>query len=194
MHAIVAIGASAGGLEPLRRIVAALPIPCIASVFVVMHIGSNPSVLPSLLDRPGFPATFAQEGTLIEAGHIYVAPPDHHMLLEQYSIRLSHGPKIHYTRPAIDPLFVSAAEIHGNQVLGIILSGEAGDGAAGLRAIKMHGGTTLVQLPKDAVAPSMPRAAIMADHPDDCLSVEEIAQRVGIFCSGHRSPPSDHHH
>ena len=72
------IGASAGGLEPLRRIIAVLPMPCLASIFIVMHIGSYPSVLPSLLDRPGFPAAFAQEGTLIEAGHIYAtAGPSH---------------------------------------------------------------------------------------------------------------------
>ena len=108
MHAVVVIGASAGGFEPLRRIIAALAVPCTASVYVVMHIGSKPSVLPSLLDRPGLPAGFAQDGTLIEAGHIYVAPPDHHMFLERHSIRLSHGPKVHHTRPAIDPLFVSA--------------------------------------------------------------------------------------
>jgi two-component system, chemotaxis family, protein-glutamate methylesterase/glutaminase len=186
---IVVIGASAGGLEPLRRIIAVLPMPCPASIFIVMHIGGYPSVLPSLLDRPGFPAAFAQEGTLIEAGHIYVAPPDRHMLLDRYSIRLSHGPKVHHARPAVDPLFMSAAEIHGNQVLGIILSGGDGDGAAGLRAIKTQGGMTLVQLPEDAVDPSMPRAAIRAKHPDDCLPVEVIAQRVGIFCSSPRSSP-----
>jgi two-component system, chemotaxis family, protein-glutamate methylesterase/glutaminase len=190
----VVIGASAGGFKPLQRIVAALPTPCTAAIFVVMHIGSNPSVLPLLLNRAGFPAAFAQEGTLIEAGHIYVAPPDHHMLLGRYAIRLSHGPKIHHTRPAVDPLFLSAAETHGSQVLGIILSGGNGDGAAGLSAIKMQGGTSLVQLPEDAAEPSMPRAAIRAHHPDDCLSVEEIAQRVSAFCSDlHRSSPPEHH-
>jgi len=87
----------------------------------------------------------------------------------------------------------SAAEIHGNRVFGVILSGGNGDGATGLLAIKMQGGATLVQLPEDAAYPSMPRAAIMAGHPNDCLPVEEIAQRVGIFCSGSRSPPSDYH-
>jgi len=180
MDRIVVIGASAGGLEPLRCIIVALPVPCTASVFVVMHIGRNPSVLPSLLscaDR--LPAAFAQDGVLIEAGHIYVAPPDHHMLLEPGRIRLRQGRKVHSTRPAADPLFVSAAEAYWEQVIGIVLSGGGWDGAAGLRAIKDHGGTALVQHPEDAAMPFMPRAAIAVGHPDACLPVQKIAQRVG---------------
>jgi two-component system chemotaxis response regulator CheB len=186
MHAIVVIAASAGGLEPLRRIVAALPRPCLGSVFVVLHIGNRPSMLPSILHRHGLPASFAQDGAAIEIGHIYAAVPDHHLLLEPGRIRLSQGPKVHYTRPAADPLFISAAEAYGERVMGIVLSGGDGDGAAGLRAIKEHGGITLVQNPRDAVAPSMPNAAIAADHPDVCLPLE-LARRVVSFCSrGHR--------
>ena len=141
------IAASAGGLDPLRRIIAALPVPCTAAVFVVMHIGPYPSVLPHLLGGRHV-ATFAQDGTPIEAGHIYIAPPDHHMYLGISSIRLSQGPKLHHTRPAADPLFITAAEAHGQQVLGIVLSGGDGDGADGLRAIVEHGGTAFVQDPK----------------------------------------------
>jgi two-component system chemotaxis response regulator CheB len=126
---------------------------------------------------------FAQDGALIEAGHIYVAPPDHHMFLGPGRIRLSQGSKVHHTRPVADPLFISAAETYGHRVMGIVLSGGDGDGAAGLRAITEHGGTSLVQDPKEAAIPSMPRAAIMADHPDTCLPVAEIAQRVRVFCS-----------
>jgi two-component system chemotaxis response regulator CheB len=120
---------------------------------------------------------------LIEAGHIYVAPPDHHMFLEPDRIRLDQGPKIHHTRPAADPLFISTAKSHGQRVMGIVLSGGDGDGATGLRAITEHGGIALVQSPLEAVSPSMPRAAMMADHPDACLPVGEIAQRVRAFCS-----------
>jgi two-component system chemotaxis response regulator CheB len=141
-------------------------------------------VLPSLLRSSGqHPATFAQDGALIEAGHIYVAPPNHHMVLEPDRIRLDHGPKVHHTRPAADPLFVSAAETHGQWVMGVVLSGGDGDGAAGLRAVAEHGGTALVQDPDEAVAPSMPHAAILADHPDACLPTEDIARCVSTFCS-----------
>ena len=119
---------------------------------------------------------------LIEAGHIYVAPPDHHMLVEEFVIRLTQGPKVHYTRPAADPLFISAAKAHSSRVMGIVLSGGDGDGAAGLRVIIEQGGTSLVQDPSEADTPSMPRAAILAYHPDAVLPVEEIARRVHLFC------------
>ena len=107
-----------------------------------------------------------------------MAPPDHHMLLELGRVRLNRGPEVHHTRPAVDPLFISAAEISGERVIGVVLSGGDGDGAEGLRSIKDHGGETLVQHPEDAAIPSMPKAAIVMDHPDACLSVEEIVKRV----------------
>jgi two-component system chemotaxis response regulator CheB len=120
MDGIVVIAASAGGLGPLRSIIAALPAPCTAAVFVVMHSGPYPSILPDLLGRAGvLPAAFARDGDKIEVGHIYVAPPDHHMVLGFDSIRLNQGPKVHYTRPAADPLFISAAEAHGKRVMGV---------------------------------------------------------------------------
>jgi two-component system, chemotaxis family, protein-glutamate methylesterase/glutaminase len=184
LNGIVVIAASVGGLGPLRRIIAILPVPCSAAVFVVVHIGPHPSRLPDLLRSRGqYPASFAQDGALIEAGHIYVASPDHHMVLGHGRIRINQEPKVHHTRPAADPLFISAAVAHGQRVMGIVLSGGGDDGTAGLRAIKEHGGTALVQDPKEAQMPSMPRSAIMGDHPDACLLAEEIAQRVRIFCS-----------
>lgn len=183
MKHIVVIGASEGGLKPLCLIIEAIAAPCAAAVFVVMHIGSHQSVLPSLLNRsPGLPAEFGQHDAVIQPGHIYVAPRDHHMLLTLTGIRLSRKPKLHYTRPAIDPLFISAAESHGQRVIGIILSGGGSDGTAGLRAIKECGGMALVQRPEEAAMPSMPQAAIAMDSPETLL-VEEIAQRVGAFCS-----------
>ena len=192
MNALVAIAASAGGFEPLRRIIAALPVPCAAAVFVVMHIGRQPSILPSLLGRvDGLTAAFARDGDLIEAGRIYVAPPNHHMLLQHYCVRLSGGPKVHHARPAADPLFVSAAKAHGERVIGVVLSGGNGDGAAGLREIKGYGGTALVQHPDDAAVPSMPLAALIGDHPDACLPIQDIAQRVAAFCSRDRTRWSD---
>jgi two-component system chemotaxis response regulator CheB len=141
MIGIVVIAASVGGLVPLRQIIATLPVPCSAAVFVVMHIGPHPSRLPDLLSSIGlWSASFARDGVLIEAGHT----PDHHMVLEHDRIRLNQGPKVHYTRPAADPLFISAAEAHGRWVMGIVLSGGDSDGAAGLRAIVKHGGAALV--------------------------------------------------
>jgi two-component system, chemotaxis family, protein-glutamate methylesterase/glutaminase len=183
MGAIVVIAGSAGGLDPLRQIIAALPVPCSASVFVVMHIGPNRSVLPSLLTRPGLPASFAKDYAPIEPGHVYVAPPDHHILLEPGRMRLSQGPKVNYTRPAADPLFESAAEAYGSRVLGIVLSGGDSDGAIGLRVIKERGGTSIVQRPEDAVFPSMPEKALAVDHPDGSLSVSEIGQLLAARCS-----------
>jgi two-component system chemotaxis response regulator CheB len=181
---IVVIAASAGGLDPLRRIMAAVPIPCAAAIFVVMHIGSQRSMLPCLLSDSGqLGATFAQDGALIQTGHIYVAPPDRHMILGSSRIELNQGPKIHHTRPAADPLFISAAKIYGRRVLGIVLSGGDGDGADGLRIIKECGGKALVQDPEEASTPAMPRSAIMVDHPDDCLPAKDIAERVRVFCS-----------
>ena len=183
MDAIVVIAASGGGLGPILRIVAALPTPCLATIFVVSHIGAYPSILPDLINLAGpLPAEHAFDGASIQPGHIYVAPPDHHMVLELGCVRLSHGPKVNHARPAADPLFLSAAELYGGRVIGIVLSGGDGDGAVGLRAIKAHGGTALVQDPGDAAVPSMPLAALAADHPDACLSVDEIAHLIGSIC------------
>ncbi len=176
MPMIIVIAASAGGLEPLRQIVAAIPAECPAAIFAVIHFGKHPSDLPTILSWSSkLAVSFPQDGTPIQAGHIYVAPPDHHMTLEAGRIRLNQGPKVHFTRPAADPLFISAARIYGNRVIGIVLSGGNGDGAEGLRSIKEHGGKAVVQEPKEAVDPSMPESAIARDHPDACLSVEKIA-------------------
>jgi two-component system chemotaxis response regulator CheB len=146
MIGIVVIAASAGGLVPLRQIIATLPAPCSAAVFVVMYIGTHPSRLLGLLSSSGrWSASFARDGDLIEVGHVYVAPPDHHMVLGPVRIRLNQGPKVHHARPAADPLFISAAESHGRRVMGNVLSDGNSDGAAGLQVIATHGGTALVQ-------------------------------------------------
>lgn len=183
MGRIVVIAASRGGLEPLRALASRLPIPCAASIFIVSHIGQHRSVLPSILSSASkLPARFARDNALIERGHIYVAPPDHHMVLTAEHMHLSRGPKINHTRPAADPLFASAAEVYQGQVLGVVLSGEDGDGAEGLKLVKEYGGTALVQHPETAASPSMPLKAMMLDHPDEFLSVEQLAERVHSFC------------
>jgi two-component system chemotaxis response regulator CheB len=127
----------------------------------VQHIGSHPSILPSLLMREGpLPASHAADGERIEAGRIYVAPPDRHMLVDGDVIRLSRGPKEHHARPAIDPLFRSAAVSRGAQVIGVVLTGLLDDGTAGLQSIKSRGGTAVIQDPADAERPSMPASAL----------------------------------
>jgi two-component system chemotaxis response regulator CheB len=184
MRNIVVIAASTGGLEPLRAIMSKLPVPCRAAIFVVWHIGPHPSLLPAILSSVSkIPATFAKDKALIESGHIYVAPPNHHVVLSAEHMHLNRGPKINHTRPAADPLFASAAKAHQRQVLGVVLSGKDGDGAEGLKLVKEYGGTALVQHPDSAEAPSMPLQAMMVDHPDEALAIAQIAERVCSFCS-----------
>jgi two-component system chemotaxis response regulator CheB len=184
MGPIIVIAASAGGHTPLQQIVSALPAPCLASVFIVSHVGHQPSILPEILGmRSRLPVSHGEDGEPFEAGHIYVAPPDAHMYLDRGLIRMDHGAKIHHTRPAADPLFMSAAENYGAHVIGIVLSGYDGDGAEGLRVIKEFGGVSLIQEPEEAEQPSMPRTAILSDHPDGILPAEEIASRIAALCS-----------
>jgi two-component system, chemotaxis family, protein-glutamate methylesterase/glutaminase len=182
-QAIVVVGASAGGLAPLRSITEALPRNCKATLFVVVHVGKIRNSIPEILSWNGkMPASFGADGALIEPGHIYVAPSDQHMLVTADSIQLTHGSLVHFTRPAIDPLFTSAADAFRERVVGIVLSGEGRDGAAGLTAIKKGGGLALVQEPGEAISPGMPQAAIQADAPER-LPIDAIASRVAEFCS-----------
>jgi two-component system chemotaxis response regulator CheB len=160
---VIAIGASAGGVETLSTLVAGLPARFGAALLVVLHIGrSGRSSLPEILARAGpLPAAFGRHGERIEPGRIYVAPPDHHLLIEPGGrIRLSRGPREHFTRPAIDPLFRAAASCCGPRVVGLLLSGAGRDGAAGLSAIRQAGGVAVVQDPRDAIVPGMLRNAL----------------------------------
>lgn len=165
---IVVIGASAGGVRALQALVAHLPDELAAPILVVQHIGSYRSILPELLSRQGpLPAAHAANGERLRAGHIHVAPPDYHMLVEGDVIRLSHGPKEQYARPAIDPLFRSAAVSWGARTIGVLLSGMLDDGTEGLQAIKKLGGVVVVQDPDEAEMPSMPLSAlryVRVDH------------------------------
>ena len=180
-HAIVALGAAGGGLEPLRRVTERLPRNCGATVFVVMHSGAA-SFLPEILSWHGkLPVEFARDGAPIKAGRIYVAPPDHHMCVVADHIKLNQEPRVHNVRPAIDPMFASVANAYRRRVMGIVLGGAGTDGAAGIVEIERLGGCALVQDPRQATSPSMPEAAIAADAPE-CLSIEDIAIRLTAFC------------
>ncbi len=174
---IVVIGASVGGIEALREIVKGLPPDFAGSIFVVVHLSpETPSILPEILERTGrIPASHPDDGEQIKGGHIYVAPPDYHMLLRREGIRLSRGPRENRYRPAIDPLFRSAARTFGKRVVGVVLSGLLDDGAAGMVAIKSRGGAAIIQDPDDAMFGDMPRNAARYIKPDRVLPVNEIA-------------------
>jgi two-component system chemotaxis response regulator CheB len=175
---VIVIGTSMGGIEALKTIVAGLPPDFSAAVCIVLHVGAHGlGLLPEILHRAGpLPASNARDGQEIEAGHIYVAPADHHLLVESSGhLRLSHGPKENRTRPAVDPLFRSAAVAFGSRVIGVVLTGWLDDGTAGLWAVKERGGTAIVQDPNDALAASMPQSALKHVAVDHCVPLQEIA-------------------
>jgi two-component system, chemotaxis family, protein-glutamate methylesterase/glutaminase len=174
---IVVIGASAGGIQALTTLVAGLPRDFPASLLVVVHIPSyTNSRLPEILSRSGpLLATHAQQGEAIEPGRIYIAPPDRHLLVRAGWIELSRGPRENHARPAIDPLFRTAARAYGRRTIGIVLSGALYDGSMGLLAIKTRGGLAIVQDPTEAIVDSMPRRAIERAAADHVLPVAEIA-------------------
>jgi len=176
-HDIIVIGASAGGVETLTKLVRNLPPDLPAAVFVVLHFPSHgTSVLPSILNRAGtLPASHYEDGEAIQPGRIYVAPPDRHLLVKLGYIRLIRGPKENSHRPAIDPLFRTAARAYGNRVVGVVLSGVLDDGTAGLAAIKQQGGIAVVQDPDDALYPGMPKSAIANVAVDHILPLSKIA-------------------
>ena len=174
---IIVIGASAGGIEALRVLVGGLPKELEASLFVVLHTApQSPAILDQILSRAGaLPATNAGDKEKIQPGRIYVAPPDHHLLIEPGRVRVTKGPKENRFRPAVDPLFRSAAQTYGPRVVGVILTGGLDDGTAGLWAVKQLGGTAIVQDPEEAVAPSMPASAMRHVKVDYSLPLEEIS-------------------
>lgn len=174
---IVVIGGSAGAIESASEIVRALPAEFPAAIFTVVHFpGSVTSALPKILSRAGhLVAEHPADEAPIVPGRIYVAPPDCHLFLEQGNIRLSRGPKENGHRPAIDPLFRSAARHYGSRVIGVLLSGNLSDGTAGLLSIKQHGGIAMVQDPETALYSGMPRSAIERVPVDHVVPVRGMA-------------------
>jgi two-component system, chemotaxis family, protein-glutamate methylesterase/glutaminase len=189
-HGVIVIGASAGGVEALRRVVSGLPADLGSAVFVVLHLPpGGTSVLPAILRRAGdLPASHAIDGEDVEAARIYVAPPDNHMLVEDGVVRVTPGPRENGHRPAIDPLFRSAARSYGTNVIGVVLSGVLDDGTAGLGAVKAAGGHTVVQDPDDALYPAMPRSAIAHVSPEHVVETREIAPLLAELAS---APPRE---
>ena len=176
-HDIIVIGASAGGVAACKQLVRGLPPELAAAVFLVHHIPSSaPSHLPEILAYAGtLPVQHGVDGEPIRRGRISVAPPDCHLLLEATHLRLTQGPKENRLRPAIDPLFRSAAYAFGPRVIGVILSGALDDGTAGLWTIKDRGGLALVQHPDEAQHASMPLSALRHVEIDYCVPTAELA-------------------
>lgn len=179
---IIVIGASAGGVEALLNMAPLWSPNLPAPVVIVLHIGPHRSLLPDLLSAKGpNPAVFAQTGMVPCPGMVYVAPPDQHVLVKGRKLVLVRGPKEHHTRPAIDPLFRSAALELGRRVVGVVLTGMLDDGAAGLHAIKACGGTALVQDPDEAPEPSMPLQAIAGTSVDHIVRLDEMANIINFL-------------
>jgi two-component system, chemotaxis family, protein-glutamate methylesterase/glutaminase len=174
---IVVIGASAGGLQALQQILSAMPRDVEAALLVVLHTADHAgSMLPHILERRGnLPVSHPCDGEPIVRGRVYIAPPGFHMIVEDGSLRVQQGPRENLHRPAIDPLFRSAAAAHGRRVIGVILTGMLDDGTSGLMVVSASGGEAIVQDPQSASFPSMPKSALSHVPNAHVLPLERIA-------------------
>jgi len=176
----VVMACSAGGLAPLKTVVAGLDADLPAAILVVRHVPPDGhSALPAILSRVGsLSADHARHAGAIFPGHIHIAPPDHHLVIHDHETWLSRGPRINRVRPAADALFRSAARWCGPRTVGVVLSGALDDGAAGLATIAERGGTVLVQDPRDALNSGMPESALAAVPGAVVLGAEAIAAEI----------------
>jgi two-component system chemotaxis response regulator CheB len=187
---IVVIAASSGGLEALFQLLRLLPANFPAAILTVLHTSPiGPKLAAGILDRKvAMPVSYAQSGEEPQLGHVYLAPPDHHLiLLPDGRMDLNMEPKVHHSRPAANPLFESAVAVYRSHVIGVVLTGGDSDGADGLRSITGAGGVGIVQCPSEAYDPSMPIAAMEEDHPQYILPVEEIGPLLSKLVSGNCS-------
>jgi two-component system chemotaxis response regulator CheB len=173
---IVVIGASAGGIEALRALLAEVPSRFPAPICIVLHTSpESPGVVAEILGREArLAVTLATDHRFLQPAHVYVAPPDRHLLVEPGRVRVTKGPREHGFRPAIDPLFRSAAQVYGPAAVGVILTGNLDDGTAGLWTIKKLGGIAVVQDPADAMFPEMPLHALQSVKPDRVAPLSQI--------------------
>ncbi|MGF6233212.1 two-component system chemotaxis response regulator CheB [Inquilinus ginsengisoli] len=190
-HDIVAIGASAGGLSALKRVVSGLPAGLDAAVLVVQHMkGDQHSELPAILERAGpLPAGFAEDGRPAARGRIHVAPPNHHLLLQGDTLRLNRGAWENGVRPSVDTLFRSVAVCCGSRGIGVLLTGYLDDGSAGLRALRRCGALTVVQDPADAEYPDMPRNALEMTEVDHQVALDALPALLANLVATPAGPP-----
>ncbi len=179
-HDIIAIGASVGGINAMKAIIASFPENLPAAVFVVIHTTEdNPGRLPSLLNRNSkIPVVYASHDSPVQPGRVYLARPGQQLVLERNRMKLTNGPRENRHRPAVDVLFRSAAQAYGSRVVGVVLTGNLDDGTLGLIEIKRREGLAVVQDPDDAFAPSMPRAALEAVKADYVLPIKDIGPHL----------------
>lgn len=182
---VIVVGASAGGVEALQQLAHGLPADLAAPVFVVLHVHARSrSLLPEILSSAGqLPASHALDGAAIENGHIYIAPPDHHLIVERDHMHVGLGPKENYQRPCINVTFRSAALAYGDKAIGVILTGQLDDGTAGSWDIKRRGGTIIVQHPEDAAFSSMPLSTLREVEADYTLPLSDIGPLLGRLLS-----------
>lgn len=185
-HDIVVIGASAGGVEALIALFKGLPRDLPAAVAAVLHRHPlfNIHLAKVLGRRAGLPLIEVREDMPFQPGTIYIAPSDAHLLLTKNGVKPDRGPKEHFTRPAVDPLFRTAAEVFGPRVVGVLLTGGGDDGTRGLINIKAAAGISIVQDPDEARASSMPLNALLYDHVDLVLSLHDIAPAIVALAHG----------
>lgn len=187
---VVAVGASAGGLEPLGALVSALGTGLPATVVCVFHLGPHgPSLLPSILSRRAHvPIAAAVDGAALYLGYAYVAPPGKHLVAGARALHLVEGPPVHFVKPSADVLFESAAEAFGTRLASVILSGSGADGATGTQAVHERGGLTLVQDPREAEFDRMPASAIATGQVDRVLPVQRLARSLRSTILNGRAP------
>lgn len=183
---LIVIGGSAGAVEVLRTVLASLPVDLGAAVAVTIHRHpTRPSTLDHVLGlRSSLPVTEPVGEEPLTPGRVYLAPPDRHMTIAGDAVRLNRDPRQHHTRPAIDPLFISAAESHRSRVIALLVTGNLSDGVSGLIRIKELGGITLVQDPSQAVYPSMPRNALIYDNVDLIVGLQSLAPTLAALVNG----------
>ena len=183
---VIVIGASAGGVQAVITLLSRLPANLPAFIGVVIHRGNQSQVdRSSILGRKSaIQVAEPGDGARLKRGVVYVAPSDCHMRFLQDSVALDRGLKHHHTRPAVDPLFTSASVSFGSRVVGVVLTGAGADGLQGLIDIKAAGGLSLAQNPTEAEHASMPEHAILYDHVDAVLSVEEIGDALVLLAQG----------
>ncbi|HEX4726818.1 MAG TPA: chemotaxis protein CheB [Jatrophihabitans sp.] len=181
---VIVIGASAGGVEALRTLVSGLPVDLPAAVLVVLHVPAyGGSVLPAILARSGpLPARHPEHQEALGESVVWVAPPDHHLVMMDHQVALTRGPRENGLRPAADVLFRSAARVAGARAIGVVLSGVLDDGTAGLHAMASRGGTTVVQAPEDALYPGMPTSALEHVDVDHVVPIAEMAELLVRLC------------
>ncbi len=184
---IIVVGASLGGIDALRKLTSGLSPGLEAAVLVVLHTHrTGPRILADILGASSsLEVSYAQHGQTIKHGHVYLASPDHHLTVKSPGLCcLTDTPKVHHHRPAADPLFISAAEVYGPRVIGVVLTGGDGDGTKGSCAITSAGGITIIQDPDEAVAPSMPLSAWRGDHPSHVARVEAMPALLECLLNG----------